>query len=182
MSRILFVLTFLFIAVPIYAFAGFDSAVSSQGISLDVGVPGYPDSLYVSCDPSSSDCSILIATTSPYTILSYGIFGQFDGVPTSALVCDSVSLPSQQYESAVANNYGGFASFVMDSQYHCSSNLTINDDDANYYFVQYVPYDTRVQSFSNTETNISYLVGIGLIILSILLLDLLRRVFSKHSN
>lgn len=159
MKKIIIFLLFFFTlwgltSMPAYAVDGgvtpdsvmFGSAYGSAN-GLDVGVPGYPDSLYADCGgPSGGECNsvTLISTTTPYTILNYAISHYPDGSNAVTVGCTGLDLPQSNYGSMFGTEGYGFA-YTNSMQFHCSSDLvTSGSGDKAYVFVQYVPYDTRV--------------------------------------
>lgn len=116
-------------------------SLGGQGLGIDFGNPDYPDSTEIECDNESSDCTLLISTSTPYTILarsSVAIYGDND----PAFECDSVPLPSQGLNYICSAQGIAPCMYTSYVQYHCSGDLTTNNL-LSLYYVQYVPYDTR---------------------------------------
>lgn len=122
-----------------------DSAVSFEGsgTSLDVGVSGYTDSLWVECAGVSNLCSTLISSTGPYTILS---IGQIYSGARATLTCGDTQVFPSQFFDYIDNLSTVSSSLVSNIQIHCNSDLVSSSDSPNYFFIQYVPYDTRVEN------------------------------------
>lgn len=149
--------------------AGPDSSVSNSGtgFALDFGVPDYPGSLYTGFGAGQDLTStILISTSTPYTILAYfiGDPSPFDINTDADILCNSVSIlpftEDSDYAQYLFSQSGVFNSYAP---VHCSGNLTVQDP-ASYetVAVQYVPYDTRLSSDgSATSTQSATLVDIA---------------------
>jgi len=79
-----------------------DSAisVSGSGADLTTGVPNYPDSLYIECTAGPEDCSTLLSTSTPYTILSYAVSDLTEsGSGSGNFSCDGNVLPLREYSA-----------------------------------------------------------------------------------
>lgn len=198
------IIAFLFVGVgmihPVFAQVSSISspdAMSSvtaggSGMSISDGVNYYQDSLTVSCDGSSGgSCSALISTSTPFTILSITVnsgFGLTHGY-VDDLKCGTVSIGDVHMIQNVYNNLvsaGAYASFgnspvVSQTNYpiHCSSNLTTSGY-SSYYFIQYVPYDTRLVSPSSaTLSDLSLALAIIIVILFLMVVGMFYNNISR---
>lgn len=122
-----------------------DSAVTDTGlgVSVDFGNPNFPDSLMAS-GITTSDTVTIISSTTPYTILSFGVTVKNAG-DGYELLCNGVNLLP---DSAGLGNGAWLPTYMINSyngQLHCSGDLEANFpiSSIGQIWVQYVPYDTR---------------------------------------
>lgn len=122
--------------------------VGGTGVNASVGVPDYPDSLWIEKDCSIDSCTTLLSTSTAYTILSYelldsSLLGSF------TWACGSYNLAGRIFDNWVGNLSldSSFYSFGSDIPVHCSGNLSLDSFDG-YAIIQYVPWDTRLYKSS----------------------------------
>jgi len=153
-------------------------SLGGQGLGIDFGNPDYPDSTEIECDNESSDCTLLISTSTPYTILarsSVAIYGDND----PSFECNSVPLPSQGLNYICSAQGIAPCMYTSYVQYHCSGDLTTNNL-LSLYYVQYVPYDTRlVRPTVQDAGNLSFGMAIIIFFLSLMFVAM---IFNKMSS
>lgn len=172
------------------------SSVSSGGSSFGVsdGVNYFQDSLTINCDDSAgTTCSAspLISTSTPYTILAITVVsgfglshGYIDDLKCGSVSIGGVHMLQNVYKNLMTAGVITESSVVAQTSYpiHCSQNLTTTGY-SGYYFIQYVPYDTRVSGSELTPTsNSSYMVLLLLFLFILALIDFARRLFGLNAE
>lgn len=144
------------------------SSVSSggTGASIDVGVPGYPDSMW-----ASSDLETVVSTTTPWTILSFAALDETNGVDNFTCDGGTTFLPIQSMNAySFSAGFGLPIEMSMFGPWHCTGSLQ-NALAGTYAVVQYVPYDTRVVSSSTASlSDVSFALAIIIVILFLMVI------------
>lgn len=161
---LLFTCTF---TLPLFLHAQVETA------QINVGNENYPEAEVAY--GMSGDTMTLIASTTPYTIVSFSGYWSFD--TGGGVFCGETPLYNQIVNPFERSN----EPLIMNvkSEYHCSEDLTVSGGETQFAAVQYVPYDTRTRL--TTSKNISITIPLLLIISFILGFDLLRKLFTRHA-
>lgn len=198
---LLFLIPFLFIPFFASAITSPNSFTSpdTNNISMDVGIPGYPDSLVTDCFTglTMGSCTDFVHHQSipynvpVYTILSMSFLTDFYGGRftcdnrTTWFYIDGLAEAFNDLYPIFSGSTLGLLQLHSDAPIHCTSPIIVDETDSDnpvYIWIQYVPYDTRYAGDS-APTYYDWLIPTGFILffLSIIVLyPVIRNLF--HHN